>query len=237
VKRWADPAKTSFKILMPVYILTSRSTFSGGEDFTYGMKCARRAVIVGDTTGGGAHPTRPFSIGQGFIVEIPTHRSPNIATQTDWEGSGVWPDIAVASQQALAKAQGLIFAELLANATNEQEKQKWQWNITSMENKARLAKQVSDDSIKISEAMLAEYCGEYSGTGLITISIVPNGKYLARRLNIGAEDIRLIPIARNKFVYDDDSGRTVEFVTNLKEEVSAMMLTTQEGTFTRSKTR
>lgn len=55
--RYTDPSKTEFKLLMPVYILTARRTFSGAEDFTYGLKYANRATVVGDTTGGGAHPT------------------------------------------------------------------------------------------------------------------------------------------------------------------------------------
>ena len=54
---YADPAKAdSLNLLMPVYILTSHNTFSGGEDFSYGMQKANRAIIVGETTGGGASP-------------------------------------------------------------------------------------------------------------------------------------------------------------------------------------
>ncbi|WP_461117285.1 S41 family peptidase [Spirosoma jeollabukense] len=48
---------------MPIYILTYHCTFSGAEDFAYGMQVAKRAIIVGERTGGGAHPTKPVSIG------------------------------------------------------------------------------------------------------------------------------------------------------------------------------
>src|SRR5581483_7175780 len=39
----------------PVYVLTSHTTFSGGEEFTFDLKTQKRATIVGETTGGGAH--------------------------------------------------------------------------------------------------------------------------------------------------------------------------------------
>src|SRR5687768_15039378 len=37
----------------PLYILTSASTFSSAEDFSYSLQNLKRAVIVGETTGGG----------------------------------------------------------------------------------------------------------------------------------------------------------------------------------------
>lgn len=64
---WAEPEiAENMKLSMPLYILTSNNTFSAAEDFTYAMQVNKRAVIVGDTTGGGAHPTGPVDIGQGF---------------------------------------------------------------------------------------------------------------------------------------------------------------------------
>ena len=45
----------------PVYVLTSNHTFSAAEEFTYNLKNLERATIVGETTGGGAHPVRAAS--------------------------------------------------------------------------------------------------------------------------------------------------------------------------------
>lgn len=95
LKQYTDPNKTTFKLKMPVYILTSKWTFSGAEDFTYGMKHSKRAIVVGDTSGGGAHPTDGFLVGQGFIANVPVARSYSEYTKTDWEGTGVYPDIAI----------------------------------------------------------------------------------------------------------------------------------------------
>jgi retinol-binding protein 3 len=93
---YADPAKADGLYLsMPVYILTSHNTFSAAEDFCYAMQMEKRATIVGEITGGGAHPQMPFSVGQGFVVDIPFARSLNPITKTNWEGTGIQPDIEI----------------------------------------------------------------------------------------------------------------------------------------------
>ena len=52
----AKVAGKRFGAKKPVYVLTSNRTFSGGEELAYDLQSLRRAVIVGETTGGGAHP-------------------------------------------------------------------------------------------------------------------------------------------------------------------------------------
>jgi hypothetical protein len=92
----------------PVYVLTSSRTFSGGEEFTYNLKSLGRATIVGETTGGGAHPVRGERLDDRFTISVPFARAINPITKTNWEGTGVAPDVAVAAADALEKAQELI---------------------------------------------------------------------------------------------------------------------------------
>ncbi|HEX6599707.1 MAG TPA: S41 family peptidase, partial [Gemmatimonadaceae bacterium] len=92
----------------PVYVLTSHGTFSGGEEFTYDLKTQKRATIIGETTGGGAHPVRGRRIDDHFMIGVPFARAINPITHTNWEGTGVEPDVKVPAGQALAKAQELI---------------------------------------------------------------------------------------------------------------------------------
>lgn len=100
-----DPkAMDNLQLSMPIFILTSSHTFSAAEDLSYGLQSAGRAVVVGETTGGGAHPLHPFPVGEGFVAGIPTGRSVNFATHTDWEGVGVVPNVPVPQEQALEKA-------------------------------------------------------------------------------------------------------------------------------------
>jgi len=98
----------------PVYLLTSGHTFSGGEDFCYTLQALGRAQVIGETTGGGAHPTRPFPISRAVHIAIPFARSINPVTGTNWQGTGVVPDVAVPEEQAYDVAYGLALRHVLA---------------------------------------------------------------------------------------------------------------------------
>jgi retinol-binding protein 3 len=87
-----------------LYILTGRGTFSAPEAFAYDMQALKRATIVGETTGGGAHPTTMHRLADHFSASIPFARSINPVTKTDWEGVGVKPDVPVDADQALLTA-------------------------------------------------------------------------------------------------------------------------------------
>jgi C-terminal processing protease CtpA/Prc len=87
-----------------VYVLTSSRTFSGGEEFAYDLKVLKRALIVGETTGGGAHLIAPRQIDDHFTLRLPFARAINPVTHTDWEGVGVEPDMKVDAADALQEA-------------------------------------------------------------------------------------------------------------------------------------
>jgi hypothetical protein len=95
-----------------LYILTSNATFSAAEDFTYAMKNLKRATIVGEVTGGGAHPVGSRRVADHFLAAIPMARSISPITHTDWEGVGVEPDIKAPSPQALARAHLIALEKL-----------------------------------------------------------------------------------------------------------------------------
>ncbi|MFD9410613.1 S41 family peptidase [Streptomyces sp. NPDC059989] len=88
----------------PVHVLTSEVTFSGGEDVAYTLQAHGRAVVVGGTTRGGAHPTARHAVAEHVLVTVPTARSINTVTGTNWEGVGVVPDLPVPADQALEEA-------------------------------------------------------------------------------------------------------------------------------------
>jgi hypothetical protein len=105
----------------PVYVLTSRRTFSAAEEFTYNLKCLKRATIVGETTGGGAHPGGVKRVHEHFGVFVPSGRAINPITRTNWEGTGVTPDIPVAADRALPTAH-LAALRTIAAGLEEQQK-------------------------------------------------------------------------------------------------------------------
>ena len=88
----------------PLYILTSRKTFSAAEAFAYDLQALKRAIIVGEITGGGAHPFEYRRVHPHFAVDLPEGRSINPITKTNWQDLGVQPDIPVPADQALDKA-------------------------------------------------------------------------------------------------------------------------------------
>lgn len=87
-----------------VYVLTSNRSFSGAEEFTNNLKVLKRATIIGETTGGGANPGGVFRIHEHFGVFVPTGRAINPITKTNWEGTGVEPDVKVSKELALKTA-------------------------------------------------------------------------------------------------------------------------------------
>jgi retinol-binding protein 3 len=88
----------------PVCVLTSSRTFSGGEEFTYDLQQLQRATVVGETTGGGAHPMASHRIEEHFLIAVPFARPVNPVTHANWEGVGVTPDVKVPAGDALEMA-------------------------------------------------------------------------------------------------------------------------------------
>jgi C-terminal processing protease CtpA/Prc len=105
-----------------VYVLTSNRTFSGAEEFTYNLKNLKRATIIGETTGGGANPGGRVRVHDHFGVFVPSGRAINPITKTNWEGTGVAPDIAVPKEQALKVAYKMALTKLLEKTSDEQAK-------------------------------------------------------------------------------------------------------------------
>jgi hypothetical protein len=112
-----------------VFILTSKRTFSAAEEFTYNLKNLKRATVVGETTGGGAHPGGGFPVGDHFIIFVPTGRAINPITKTNWEGVGVKPDIVVTADKALDTAHKEAIKRLLKKAKDEETKRLIQMDL------------------------------------------------------------------------------------------------------------
>ena len=101
----------------PLYILTSRRTFSAAEAFAYNLQALGRATIVGEVTGGGAHPFEYRRVHPHFAVDLPEGKSVNPITGTNWEGVGVKPDVPVPPDEALSRALELARAAIADRTT------------------------------------------------------------------------------------------------------------------------
>lgn len=119
----------------PVYVLTSAQTFSGGEECAYDFQAQKRATLVGEVTGGGANPGEGMALAEGFVAFIPTGRSINPVTGTNWEHVGVTPDVTVPAAQAQRTAYTAILRGLLAKATTAEERKALQETLDQIAKK------------------------------------------------------------------------------------------------------
>ncbi|HEX8440501.1 S41 family peptidase, partial [Archangium sp.] len=123
---------------VPVYVLTSQRTFSAAEEFAYDLKHLKRATLVGETTGGGAHPVdAQFLSDVHLLAFIPFGRAVNPITGTNWEGTGVAPDIQVPADKALETAHLDALEKLQAQAQDDERKRRLAWSIQKVEALAR----------------------------------------------------------------------------------------------------
>lgn len=175
---------------MDLYILTSSYTFSAAEEFTYNLKNLKRATIVGETTGGGAHPVESFGFENLKVaVRVPFGRAINPVTGTNWEGVGIAPDIEVPQEQALDRAYVEALTKIKDKATDEQTRQAAAWMIDY--------KNAIMNPATLSPELMNKYIGVY---GPRTI-ILEGGKLYYQRVD--RPRYEMIPMSENTFVFKD----------------------------------
>lgn len=137
----------------PIYVLTSPRTFSAAEEFTYNLKNMGRATIVGETTGGGAHPGDNRALSDGVCMFVAMGRSINPITQTDWEGTGISPDLPTAVDDALNVAHRHALETLLEQSPNEKVRAIRQWELETI--------QAQQNPLSVDPDILQGYVGTY----------------------------------------------------------------------------
>ena len=180
-----------------LYVLTSARTFSAAEEFTYNLKNLMRATIVGETTGGGAHPTDRRIVQEDFVLRVPFARSINPVSKTNWEGTGVSPDVAVPAAAAFDKAYELALEKVRARASDPRARNQIDWVLTGL--RARTAKPSVD------EQTLRSYAGTY-GDRKVTFE---NGGLFYQRTG---PKYRLVPLSATLFALDGMDSFRLEFV-------------------------
>lgn len=98
----------------PIWVLTSSTTFSAAEELTYNLQQLGRAVVVGERTRGGAHPRGGFRVHPHLEATVPIARAVNPVSGTNWEGTGITPDVEVPADAAFALAFGHALDPVLA---------------------------------------------------------------------------------------------------------------------------
>jgi C-terminal processing protease CtpA/Prc len=185
---------------VPVYVLTSKFTFSGAEEFTYNLKNLKRATIVGETTGGGAHPGGMMPINKGFIVFVPRGRAISPVTKTNWEGTGVTPDVEIKSESALEQAQILALQKLSASNKDERMQNTYKWMIESL--------QAVMNTPQVDDNVLRSYAGTYDDR---TITYEGGRLYYQRK---GRQKYPMTPMSADTFMFKDLDYFRLKFIAD-----------------------
>jgi retinol-binding protein 3 len=184
----------TYGVLKPVFILTSPATFSGGEEIAYDLQALKRAVVVGEVTGGGANPGGPVPLRHQFVVNMPGGQGVNPITGTSWEGVGVKPDIPVPATTALSKAHALAIDRLIAEASDPISR-------SSLEAAAMKVQTMEEaESGSATRLANADLLGAYApevGAGT-TVTILEKDGRLIRRIQ-GFPDRALIYLNGNRY--------------------------------------
>ncbi len=150
-----------------LYILTNYRTFSAAEWTSFVLKIRKRAIIVGEKTAGGTHPTNQVPLSKKFSINIPIGTMVEATTYTHFEGIGVMPDIEVPAAHAHIYAQiDLLEKAALEDSTN---KQLYEWHLLSLKSQLK--------PVSLSKKTLATYEGKY---GNIELKLIGETLYSIR---------------------------------------------------------
>ena len=142
-ERWsADDLGVAPRPHMPVYVLTSRRTFSAAESFTFGLLTNDRITIVGERTGGGGHFGGTTPLPGGFVMFVPVGRTYDPRTDEGWEADGIGPHVAVPADDALARAHEMALGATLEGADRNRLVGAWTGSVETDSGPARVTLRV-----------------------------------------------------------------------------------------------
>ncbi len=172
-----------------LYVLTSSHTFSAAEEFTYNVKNLERGTIIGETTGGSAHPVTAYLFdGMNLMVRVSFGRAINPISGTNWEGTGVTPDIEVPADQALDTAYLDALTKLSEGAENEEDEFLFDWAMAGLSAKL--------NPVEMDAAKLESYAGDYGPRHLRVV----DGQLLYNRDD--RDPIAAIPMTETMFSFE-----------------------------------
>ncbi|GAA4278048.1 S41 family peptidase [Aquimarina mytili] len=183
----------------PVYVVTSGRTFSAAEEFSYNLKHLKRATLVGETTGGGAHPGGSIVATDRFMVWVPTGRAINPITKTNWEGTGVSPHIKTSAADALDTAYMKALELLNKNNTDKDLQAFYEWPLAKLKLKT--------NPVTLDTKTLKSFAGVY-GPRKVTFE---DGKLFYQRGS--GTKYELLPYSDNEFMLKGLDSFRIRFLS------------------------
>ncbi len=207
---FVDP-RVERRLTTPLYIVTSGRTGSACEAFAYTLKAAGRATIVGAASAGGANPGGYRPVGDGFSVFVSSGSPENPITHTNWEGTGVTPDVVTTAEAAVARARVIALEGLARGNGDAAHEANW----------ALIALNAANAPYPTN---LSDYAGDY---GQRSVAIEGGRLVVHRERRPG---LILLPVERDLFTIADAAlPQQVRFERDNRGRVIAMVATTITG--------
>lgn len=200
-----------------LYLLTSNFSFSASEGFAYSLQNRKKAIVVGETTGGGANMWTGMVVSDRFYAHMPTAAPIDPVTGTNWEGVGVEPDIAVPARDALMVAHAKALEKLAT--TRPRERDRYRWYLAGVEAKMH--------PNAIEPTTLPSFTGTF---GPLAISLDGGKLFLENR---GSKS-ELFALGRDLFGNEDFSYFRLRFIRD-NGKIAALVIENDNGTSRRYK--
>jgi len=180
----------------PIVVLTSGRTGSAAEGFSYHMQAMERGLIVGETTVGAGNPGGQFLTEEGYSIFVSTGSARNPITGSNWEGTGVHPDVEVDAADALNRGLLEIYALIQQQDVSPDTARAIEWAMESL--------RAETENYALSQRELRRYAGDWG----IRDTRVENGELIYQREGSSPSPLR--PLGNHRFAfYDDDRYRVV----------------------------
>jgi retinol-binding protein 3 len=199
--RTTDLEASSYGAHKPVFVLTSRMTFSAGEMLAYDLQAFKRAVVVGEVTAGGGNSPGGVSLGHHLFALIPETRILNPVTGSNWEGIGVKPDDAISAAAALTRAHQLAVERLLLadeNPTRRALLEAVDANLQTLSDAQSGGPKLGDDELTGTYALVSGTPADGGAASGPTVIIAERGGELVQKIE-GSGDAALVRVGGNRF--------------------------------------
>lgn len=213
---WTTPDSSNTALTkVPIYILTSYKTFSAAEGLSYELQSLKRATIVGEVTRGGAHTVTYRNLSSGFVADIPFGRATSPITKTNWERTGVIPDIRVSEDLTLETAELKIFENANQNAKDSAQIKalKWQFDLL----------QSINHPVKMDSAELINLVGFYGPYSVL----FNNGNLYYQKL--GKAKFQLLPLTKSIMKVRGNDTFRIEFLPNEEGKINRIATFYDDG--------
>jgi hypothetical protein len=180
----------------PVYVLTDGLAASAAEEFAYHIQQFKAGKLVGAKTAGAANNNRFFPVSHGFIASISYFQPVHALSRSNWEGTGVSPDIPSDAGRALESAH-VAALEALAGRAAGDARARYEWMLPFA--RGRLHPPV------LSADELRRYEGRFGRRSLR----VEDGALV--HYAPGLPPLRLVPLSEHVFAFPDTQDLRLEF--------------------------